>query len=44
VSNYTSAEFQRVRTALLACSNADHAYLRASNPFGAPKLYLPNLG
>jgi len=25
---YTSAEFQNVRKALLACSNADRAYLR----------------
>ncbi len=25
---YTSAEFQRVRESLLACSNADRAYLR----------------
>ncbi len=28
MSDYTSAEFQRVREALIACSNADRAYLR----------------
>lgn len=27
-SGYTSIEFQRVREALLACSDADRAYLR----------------
>lgn len=28
MTTYTSAEFQRVREALLACSDADRAYLR----------------
>jgi len=28
MSAYTSAEFQAVRKALLACSDADRAYLR----------------